>query len=183
MMKTNNPQLQHFPTNTSTLFFHTFIMDHTNTTSSSQNIPPQLRVFPRQRYSPVPLDPNSIPEETWQAMMALNQEQKDIADASELLSDKSAYPYVYQQTDQRIPTATFPLDVSYRWQNTAYDVDALSEVIVLLNSLVRELREPNSNKWTILDAVSLELMTLERTERHLRTNCTNGEKEAVGTFL
>ncbi|EGN93460.1 hypothetical protein SERLA73DRAFT_78755 [Serpula lacrymans var. lacrymans S7.3] len=134
-------------------------------------------------FPPYLAEPQVLTEAQWAHCLALTCEQTNIVDATELMSDRRTYLYLFHQSNIICPTATYPLDMFHRWRNALLVADELHAVTVSLGSLVDELTRDNNSILSTGATLLMEHLQIESLERRLRKNCESGEKEAVEAFL
>ncbi|EGN99296.1 hypothetical protein SERLA73DRAFT_73833 [Serpula lacrymans var. lacrymans S7.3] len=129
-------------------------------------------------------EPPVITEAQWAHRLALTREQTDIVDATELMSDRRTYFYLFHQSNITCSYTTYPLDTFHCWQQSLLIADELHAVTVLLALLlVEKLTRDNNSALSIGATLLMEHLQIESLEQRLRKNCENGEKEAVESFL
>ncbi|EGO30840.1 hypothetical protein SERLADRAFT_432480 [Serpula lacrymans var. lacrymans S7.9] len=117
------------------------------------------------RFPPYLAEPQVLTEAQWAHRLALTREQTNIVDATELMSDRRAYFYLFHQSNIICPTATYPLDTFHRWQNALLVADELHAVTVSLGLLVDELTRDNNSVLNRIHRMTLEEELREWRER------------------
>ncbi|EGO27302.1 hypothetical protein SERLADRAFT_435074 [Serpula lacrymans var. lacrymans S7.9] len=135
------------------------------------------------QFPPYLTEPPVITEAQWAHRLALTREQTNVVDATELMSDRRAYFYLFHQSNIDCLYATYPLDTFHCWQQSFLIANELHTVTVSLALLVDELTRDNNSALSIRATLLMEHLQIESLEQRLRKNCENGEKEAVKAFL
>ncbi|EGO01443.1 hypothetical protein SERLA73DRAFT_70629 [Serpula lacrymans var. lacrymans S7.3] len=127
------------------------------TPTDQQTLPP--------RFPPYLAEPPVITEAQWVYCLALTREQTNIVDATNLMSDRRAYFYLFHQSNTTCPNATYPLDTFYCWQHSLLVAGELHAVTVSLGLLVEELTWDNNSILNRIPGMMLEEELREWRER------------------
>ncbi|EGO01654.1 hypothetical protein SERLA73DRAFT_70823 [Serpula lacrymans var. lacrymans S7.3] len=117
------------------------------------------------QFPPYLTEPPVITEAQWAHRLALTREQTNVVDATELMSDRRAYFYLFHQSNIDCLYATYPLDTFHCWQQSFLIANELHTVTVSLALLVDELTRDNNSALNRIPGTTLEEELREWRER------------------